>query len=219
MFLSISCEVPKDSIKLALSPISLIIRTQEKDATLISAARTFISFTSYIIHFPRTPLLNAQMPDIHPLKRLPCTPNQSTKSSQIHPISQLLNSLPSTNPPSKPRHLRPPSAPSNRPLLLITPRIAISALPPLLPPRLHIPPTRTATCQTKVNQPRKNAKRRRNPHKHKHLRSQPRTDIQALLARNHVLKDNEHDGSDDRSGGSEQRGYERPDREWEGPPA
>lgn len=63
-------------------------------------------------------------------------------------IIPTLNSLPSTRPPRKSRHSRPPSSTSKRPLLLITPRITISAHPPFLPPRLDIPATRTATSQT-----------------------------------------------------------------------
>lgn len=99
----------------------------------------------------------------------------------------------------------------HRSLLLIALHIPISLLTSLSPSRLDIPPARTAAAQAKMYQPPKNAKRSTNPHEREHLRSHTCADIQSFLGGDDIPEDDEHDGCDDCSSGSEESRDEHPD--------
>lgn len=100
-----------------------------------------------------------------------------------------------------------------------TPTIHPSLLTPHLLPPPNIPPTSTTTTHTHLNSPSKNTRGTRNPHKHKHLRSNIRSNIQFRRSRNHIAHNNKHYGRDHGCYGCEERGEKGDQREWEREPA
>ena len=95
----------------------------------------------------------------------------------------------------------------------------IRFLTPPLPPRLHIPPTRTATTQSRLNQPRKNGKRRCRPHEPKHVTPNLGREVQLLHTTNDVPEDDEHDSCDNGGGRDEESVKKDEGRDGKGGPA
>jgi hypothetical protein len=88
-----------------------------------------------------------------------------------------------------------------------------------LPACLNIPPGRTATTQSHLNQPRENCERARNPHEHKQRDANLSANIQFSLPSNSVAEDDEHDGRDDGCYGDDERVEESKNGDGEGEPA
>jgi len=70
-----------------------------------------------------------------------------------------------------------------------------------------------------VYQPPENAKGASDPHEDKHINAKTSTNIEALLTRDNVPEDHEHDRRNDRRCRGEESRNERPDSEREGPPS
>jgi hypothetical protein len=128
-------------------------------------------------------------------------------------IAQLLPALPKA--PLPPRFHR--RIPRHRVHALDSTRIRL--LTPPFPPRLNIPPARTAATQPHLDQPRKDHKRGRNPHEDKHLCAKLGTDVNFRDGRNCVAEDDEHDSGENGGDGDDECIEEGEDRDGKSEPA
>lgn len=87
-----------------------------------------------------------------------------------------------------------------------------------LPTRSHIPSTRTAAAQTCLNKPSENGKCRRRPHEPEQVVTNRRRDVELTDRGDDVAEDDEHDGSNHRSNGTEQCVNKGEDGDGECPP-